>query len=163
MVLYLFEVYSIDLNKCHGQQSKAIRKIRSKSTLVRLYFSMYLPCRSSWNEPWPESFKTPAQYFCMWGGGGAPLDGICTISRKNGGSWDVKAVESFQGWEADFMVVPLVRTDGTAGLLKDDRRNDDMLSRARRHLYVVGHHQSWARLKGSKLWCKFAAKFRPAP
>jgi superfamily I DNA and/or RNA helicase len=91
------------------------------------------------------------------------LERVCTRSRNNGGRWDVKTVDSFQGREADFVVVSLVRTDGIAGFLKDDRRNNVMLSRARRHLFVVGHHQAWARVKGSALWREFAEQFPPAP
>jgi superfamily I DNA and/or RNA helicase len=91
------------------------------------------------------------------------LERVCTKSRNNGGRWDVKTVDSFQGREADFVVVSLVRTDGVLGFLKDDRRNNVMLSRARRHLFVVGHHEAWARVQGSSLWREFAEQFPPAP
>jgi hypothetical protein len=91
------------------------------------------------------------------------LEKRCAGSRANGGRWDVKTVDSFQGREADLVVVSLVRTDGIAGFMRDLRRSNVLLSRARSRLYIVGSHASWARARKSDLWQAFAATFPPAP
>ena len=89
------------------------------------------------------------------------LERRCAGSRANGGRWDVKTVDSFQGREADLVVVSLVRTDGIAGFMRDLRRSNVLLSRARLRLYIVGNHGSWARARKSDLWQAFAATFPP--
>ena len=91
------------------------------------------------------------------------LEKRCGGSRANGGRWDVKTVDSFQGREADLVVVSLVRTDGIAGFMRDLRRSNVLLSRARLRLYIVGSHASWARARKSNLWQAVAATFPPPP
>jgi hypothetical protein len=91
----------------------------------------------------------------------ARLEAACSASRRNGGRWDIKTVDSFQGREADLVVVSLVRTDCAAGFMKDVRRANVLLSRAARRLYIVGSHVSWAAAKDSELWQAFAAAFPP--
>jgi ATP-dependent RNA/DNA helicase IGHMBP2 len=67
---------------------------------------------------------------------------------------EVDTVDAFQGREADAVLVSCVRSnpDGQIGFLADLRRMNVALSRARRHLFVVGdsatlgHHPFYGRL-----------------
>ena len=74
----------------------------------------------------------------------------------------MKSVDSFQGREADIVIVSLVRTDGKGGFLKDVRRANVMLSRAKRRMLLVGNRSSWARCK-HLLWSSLAAQFPAVP
>ena len=76
-----------------------------------------------------------------------------------------RTVDSFQGREADLVIVSLVRTgamSGGAGFMADERRSNVMLTRARRRMLVVGEWGFWARVRDSGFWRGFAATFRPA-
>jgi superfamily I DNA and/or RNA helicase len=67
---------------------------------------------------------------------------------------EVDTVDAFQGREADAVLVSCVRSnpDGRVGFLQDLRRMNVALSRARRHLFLVGdsatlgHHPFYAQL-----------------
>ena len=67
---------------------------------------------------------------------------------------EVDTVDAFQGREADAVLVSCVRSnpDGRLGFLQDLRRMNVALSRARRHLFLVGdsatlgHHPFYAQL-----------------
>jgi superfamily I DNA and/or RNA helicase len=59
------------------------------------------------------------------------------------GQWpglEVSTVDSFQGQERDIMVLSLTRSnpDGTIGFLAEYRRTNVAMTRARKHLLVVG-------------------------
>lgn len=88
----------------------------------------------------------------------ALIERMCEHSSTKGGRWDCKTVDSFQGREADLVILSLVRTDGKVGFLKDVRRANVMLSRSRRRLFLVGDRGAWARCK-SLLWQSLAADF----
>ena len=79
-------------------------------------------------------------------------------AKQKGGRWDVKTVDSFQGREADIVILSLVRTDGKVGFLRDIRRANVMLSRSKSRLFIVGDRASWARTK-SPLWTSCADHF----
>ncbi len=53
---------------------------------------------------------------------------------------DISTVDSFQGQERDIIVLSLTRSnpDGTIGFLAEHRRTNVAMSRARRHLLIVG-------------------------
>ncbi|GMH33013.1 hypothetical protein BSKO_00847 [Bryopsis sp. KO-2023] len=71
---------------------------------------------------------------------------------------EVATVDSFQGREADIVIISLVRAQdrssgsGTVGFLDDARRMNVALTRARRSLWVVGHGET---LKACKAWNAF--------
>ena len=112
------------------------------------------------------------------------VEATCGSSSRNGGRWDVKTVDSFQGREcacmrqlvallaspvclilclfrsirADVVILSLVRSDGIVGFLKDARRANVMLSRARQLTLVVGNQPLWAKVE-SPMWAAFATSF----
>ena len=73
----------------------------------------------------------------------ALIEAMCEHSSFHKGRWDVKTVDSYQGREADIVVLSLVKTDGRVGFMSDLRRVNVMLSRARKRLIIVGHKKSW--------------------
>jgi inhibitor of KinA sporulation pathway (predicted exonuclease) len=92
----------------------------------------------------------------------ALIEKLCPHSRLNKGRWDVKTVDSFQGREADIVIISLVRTDGRVGFLKDVRRANVMLSRAKSRMLLVGDRGSWAHCK-NLLWENLATQFPSFP
>lgn len=86
------------------------------------------------------------------------IENTCSHSSALGGRWDVKTVDSFQGREADIIIISMVRTDGKAGFLKDVRRANVMLSRAKSRLFIVGDQASWKRSE-CPIWRALALDF----
>ncbi|KAJ3020703.1 hypothetical protein HKX48_000367 [Thoreauomyces humboldtii] len=71
---------------------------------------------------------------------------------------EVSSVDGFQGREKDVIVISLVRSNdkGEVGFLKDDRRMNVAITRARRHVCLVGDSETMERggglLKGIVDW-----------
>src|SRR5258708_5276884 len=68
------------------------------------------------------------------------LDGFLPVRSNNA---FVGTVDSFQGSEADVVILSLVRNSprtgaGALGFLRDKRRMNVAISRAKRHLFIVG-------------------------
>ena len=98
-----------------------------------------------------------------------------TGSKLHGGNWEVQTVDSFQGREADIVIVSLTRSSGflrrgvaatvtkkvTAGFIRDIRRSNVMLTRAKKKLFVVGDAAYWRRVDDCAFWRAFAARFAP--
>ncbi|XP_065072348.1 DNA-binding protein SMUBP-2-like [Rhopilema esculentum] len=57
---------------------------------------------------------------------------------------EIRSVDGFQGREKEAIVISLVRSndDGEVGFLKEDRRLNVAITRARRHLAVIGDSQT---------------------
>lgn len=104
-----------------------------------------------------ESFDNPGEAALVLArvrallGAGIPPDGVALITpyrgqaavlqaALEGSGVEVDTVDAFQGREADAVVVSCVRanTEAEVGFLADLRRMNVALSRARRHLFVVG-------------------------
>lgn len=79
-------------------------------------------------------------------------------SETRGGRWSIKTVDSFQGREADVVILSLTKTSGGLGFLQDLRRANVMLSRARKRLILVGN-RSWFATSSSPLWRSLAVEF----
>lgn len=74
------------------------------------------------------------------------LNHLHDFSFENHGETPVGTVDSFQGNEADIIIISLVRNNAHAGLkglgfLADPRRMNVLLSRARSKLIIVGSHE----------------------
>jgi superfamily I DNA and/or RNA helicase len=64
-------------------------------------------------------------------------------------SWQVNTVDSFQGREADFIVISTVRSR-KLGFADDPKRINVALTRARHGIVVVGHGPTLETGNGSK-------------
>lgn len=75
-----------------------------------------------------------------------------------GGRWSIKTVDSFQGREADVVIITLTKTSSGLGFLEDLRRVNVMLSRARKRLIIVGN-RPWFASSDVPLWRSLARDF----
>jgi len=66
----------------------------------------------------------------------------------------VRTIDSFQGQEVDYIIISLVRSneEGQIGFLSDYRRMNVAMTRAKKHLYVIGDS---ATLAGDKFYAQF--------
>lgn len=78
---------------------------------------------------------------------------------------EVDTVDAFQGKEADIVYYSLVRHNDYHhfGFLGDERRTNVMLSRAREHLYIVGHCGQIQHLKSSHVLSKLLMNLKKEP
>ena len=84
-------------------------------------------------------------------------------SQRYGGAWAIATVDSYQGREAEHVILSLVRAGGGAGFMADNRRANVMLSRGRGRLVVVGAHSAWAAPDcAARLLRRLAQRFPPA-
>jgi superfamily I DNA and/or RNA helicase len=62
-------------------------------------------------------------------------------------SWRISTIDSFQGQESDQIILSLVRSneDGQIGFLRDYRRMNVALTRARQQLWIIGDSATLAR------------------
>jgi superfamily I DNA and/or RNA helicase len=60
----------------------------------------------------------------------------------------IGTVDSAQGCEADVVIVSFVKGHGTIGFLKDDRRLNVALTRARHQLICIGNVRAMEHLQG---------------
>lgn len=78
---------------------------------------------------------------------GSGLDNLRHFSKPDDSSTFCKTVDSFQGAEADLVIVSLVRNNGEShplgalGFLLDSRRMNVLLSRAKYQLVIVGSYE----------------------
>ncbi len=65
---------------------------------------------------------------------------LALLQKKLGGTWKISTIDSIQGQEADNIIISLVRSneDGIIGFLKDYRRTNVAISRAKNLCYIVG-------------------------
>lgn len=72
------------------------------------------------------------------------LSGDAVNSADVNGSIPVNTVDSFQGQEADVVILSLVRSndEGTVGFLSDYRRLNVAVTRARKHVLIIGNAQT---------------------
>ncbi|KAJ3162066.1 DNA-binding protein SMUBP-2 [Geranomyces michiganensis] len=81
-----------------------------------------------------------------------------TESVRHAAEIEVGTVDGFQGREKDAIVISMVRSnaDGDVGFLRDERRMNVAVTRARRHVCVVGDSETMERaggvLKGLAEW-----------
>jgi ATP-dependent RNA/DNA helicase IGHMBP2 len=71
----------------------------------------------------------------------SPYSGQVAVAREQLPSvMRIRTIDSFQGQEAGTVIVSLVRsnTDGDIGFLKDYRRMNVAMTRAKEHLYLIG-------------------------
>jgi superfamily I DNA and/or RNA helicase len=73
------------------------------------------------------------------------------VGLMRSGLVDVITVDSMQGREADVVVLSCVRTGDNIGFLKDHKRLNVALSRAKEILYIVGDHDT-LKAYGSLSW-----------
>lgn len=79
-------------------------------------------------------------------------------SEVRGGRWSIKTVDSFQGREADVVIISLTKTSSGLGFLKDLRRVNVMLSRVRKRMILVGN-RAWFAKSESPVWRSLAMEF----
>ena len=77
-----------------------------------------------------------------------------TFGTEYGAQFEVNSVDGFQGREKDIMILSCVRSDKSSeargiGFLRDERRVNVMLTRAKYSAFVLGHGET---LKQDKLW-----------
>ncbi|KAJ1566164.1 hypothetical protein HK096_004058 [Nowakowskiella sp. JEL0078] len=65
---------------------------------------------------------------------------------------DVRSVDGFQGQEREVIIFSAVRSNFSLGFLKDHRRMNVMLTRAKRGLLVVGHKETLLKDERWKKW-----------
>merc|ERR1712039_1153340 len=73
---------------------------------------------------------------------------------------DIDSVDGFQGREKDLIILSCVRSNGKKeiGFMRDDRRLNVALTRARRGLIVIGNADTLS--AADKLWRNFIAFMR---
>ena len=73
---------------------------------------------------------------------------------------DIDSVDAFQGREKDLIILSCVRSnkENDIGFMRDDRRLNVALTRARKGLIVIGNATTLA--NGDKLWSNFIAFMR---
>ena len=84
---------------------------------------------------------------------------VRTINKKT--NVDVKSVDSFQGGEKDIIIISLVRTNnnGDIGFLKDMRRLNVSLTRAKKKLMIIGNRETLKINKDYKEFLEFCEQF----
>lgn len=84
---------------------------------------------------------------------------VRTINKKT--NVDVKSVDGFQGGEMDIIIISLVRSndDGSIGFLKDMRRLNVSLTRAKKKLIIIGNRETLESNKDYKEFLEFCEKF----
>jgi ATP-dependent RNA/DNA helicase IGHMBP2 len=76
----------------------------------------------------------------------SPYSGQVSLLRDNLQKWKVSTIDSYQGQESDNIILSLVRSnsDQTIGFLKDYRRMNVALTRAKKKLFVIGNSSTLA-------------------
>lgn len=71
---------------------------------------------------------------------------------------EIASVDSYQGREKEAIIVSLVRSneEGEVGFLSESRRLNVAITRARRHLFIVGDSETLSRNKFLKKLCDYA-------
>ena len=84
---------------------------------------------------------------------------VRTINKKT--NVDVKSVDGFQGGEKDIIIISLVRSnnDGDIGFLKDMRRLNVSLTRAKKKLMIIGNRETLKINKDYKEFLEFCEQF----
>ncbi|KAK3256661.1 hypothetical protein CYMTET_34212 [Cymbomonas tetramitiformis] len=122
-----------------------------------------------------EAMAAAAVVACVLRGGDVPPSEIAVITpyagqvrelRRElgavcpaGGGVRVDSVDAFQGMEREVVVVSMVRanTAGNVGFLKDPRRMNVLLTRARRGLVVIGHAPTLDRDETWQKWLNWGS------
>ena len=84
---------------------------------------------------------------------------VRTINKKT--NVDVKSVDVFQGGEKDIIIISLVRSNnnGDIGFLKDMRRLNVSLTRAKKKLMIIGNRETLKINKDYKEFLEFCEQF----
>ena len=84
---------------------------------------------------------------------------VRTINKKT--NVDVKSVDGFQGGEKDIIIISLVRSNnnGDIGFLKDMRRLNVSLTRAKKKLMIIGNRETLKINKDYKEFLEFCEQF----
>ena len=78
----------------------------------------------------------------------SPYTAHCELLKKLSNDITVHTIDSFQGREADVIILSTVRTGLNVGFWNDKRRLNVGLTRARHALRVVGRTQTWKEKEG---------------
>jgi hypothetical protein len=96
---------------------------------------------------------------------GTPASGTAASDAAGGDSVQVATVDAFQGAEKDVVIMSTTRASYSVGFLESSERLNVALTRARRHLLIVGHRKT---LETDAQWrfvvqqCADAASIRDA-
>ena len=75
----------------------------------------------------------------------SPYKAQCALLKSLDSSVIVHTVDSFQGNEADVIILTTVRSGSTVGFWQDERRVNVALTRAKHALRIVGSVRTWAK------------------
>ena len=78
----------------------------------------------------------------------SPYNAQCSKLKNKDNSLNVHTVDSFQGKEADIIILTTVRSNDDVGFWNDPRRLNVGLTRARHGLRIVGHLKTWDKKSG---------------
>lgn len=84
---------------------------------------------------------------------------VRTINKKT--NVDVKSVDGFQGGEKDIIIISLVRSNnnGDIGFLKNMRRLNVSLTRAKKKLMIIGNRETLKINKDYKEFLEFCEPY----
>ncbi|CAG9329045.1 unnamed protein product [Blepharisma stoltei] len=86
------------------------------------------------------------------------------LSKRYGDSWkkncEVSSVDGFQGREVDVVIFSAVRSGKTIGFLKDERRMNVAISRAKYGMYAIGNEACLSRNPKWKSLIKYCKEMR---